>query len=145
MKKFLLFSISFVIHFALPAQVNNDIYLSKAGTITIKDSAYSYIKFVKHSDLWFGKEFYLTTNKLKSEGTYTNKDLSRPIGIINHYREEGWLDFATEYNDAHSLITKTVYFTNGNIKSYTTFKNNRTISIKEWNLAGKAVKKKTSH
>jgi antitoxin component YwqK of YwqJK toxin-antitoxin module len=118
----------------------SSIYLSADGRVTTKDNAHSYVQFFKYSDLWLGKEYYIKSEVLKSEGNYRENNLSKPIGICNFYSEDGNLDNVKEYDDSHKLISTTYYYANGNKRSEVIYKDNGVVYQTEWDDTGKKIR-----
>jgi antitoxin component YwqK of YwqJK toxin-antitoxin module len=114
-------------------------YYGKNGKETTKDSAASYVKFFRQANLWHGMEYYTKKPVLKSEGDYNETNLQTAVGSVNHYKEDGKLDYTIEYADGKPL-TKTYFYNSGNKKSYTTFSDNGIQLQKGWDDAGKEIK-----
>jgi hypothetical protein len=111
----------------------------KNGKETSKDSAVSYVKFFKQADMWHGMEYYSKKNALKSEGDYSDKNLNTAIGSVNYYKEDGVLDYTTEYADG-KILNKTYFYKSGNKKSYTVYSDNGVQMQKGWDDSGKELK-----
>ncbi|MDB5250094.1 MAG: hypothetical protein JWQ40_4488 [Segetibacter sp.] len=114
-------------------------YYGRNGKETTKDSAVTYAKFFRQANLWHGMEYYTKRLVLKSEGDYNEPKLETAVGSVNHYKEDGKLDYTMEYADGKPL-TKTYYYNSGNKKSYTTFSENVIGLQKGWDDAGKEIK-----
>lgn len=114
-------------------------YYGKNGKETTKDSAVSYVKFFRQANLWHGMEYYTKRNILKSEGDYNEANLETAVGSVNNYKEDGKLDYTTEYVDG-KLIDKTYFYKSGNKKSWMSYTDKGVQLTKGWDEAGKEIK-----
>ncbi|GEO10702.1 energy transducer TonB [Segetibacter aerophilus] len=141
MKRILL--VAFVMAFAYaPSFSQSDTtikYYSKNGKETTKDSAASYVKFFRQSNLWHGMEYYTKRNVLKSEGDYNETNLQTAVGSVNYYKEDGKLDYTTEFADGKPL-NKTYFHKSGDKKSYTLYSDKGIQLQKGWDESGKELK-----
>src|SRR3982750_1644357 len=87
-------------------------YYGKDGKEIVKDSAVSFVKFFKRSNLWHGMEYDLKKNILKSEGDYNEANLATGVGGVNHFNEDGKLNYTMEYADGKP-IERTYYYKSG--------------------------------
>jgi hypothetical protein len=113
------------------------IYFSKEEKEITKDSAFSYVTFMKKDNLWHGRGFYVKNSSLKSDGYYADKNFSKPVGSLKNYKEDGSLHFTTEYNNGEP-VEKTFYYKNGNKKSWISYKGEQN-EEKGWDEKGKEI------
>ena len=114
-------------------------YYNKDGKEVVKDSAVSYVKFFRQANLWHGMEYDIKKNTLRSEGDYNEANLATGVGSVNHFKDDGTLDYTMEYTDG-KLVERTYFYKSGNKKSYTMYgENGRQIS-RAWDDNGKEIK-----
>jgi hypothetical protein len=121
------------------SQSDTTIKYYKNGRETTKDSASSYVKFFKQATLWHGIEYYSKNNVMKSEGDYSGTNLLTPISSVNNYKEDGVLDYTTEFAEG-KILNKTYFYKSGNKKSYTVYSDNGVQMQKGWDDSGKELK-----
>jgi len=114
-------------------------YYSKDGKEVPKESAVSFIKFFKQSGLWHGKEYDMKKNILTSEGDYNETNPATGVGGVNHFKEDGTLDYTMEYGDG-KLLERTYFYKSGNKKAYTMYGENGKQISKAWDDNGKEIK-----
>lgn len=114
-------------------------YYTKDGLETIKDSAYAFVRFYKQNNVWHGKDYYVKTAMLKSEGDYAGNNVKTPLGTFNNYNEEGKLDFIATYNNGQ-LVEKTFYYKNGSKKAWVSIDQNGVKQQKGWDENGTEIK-----
>jgi antitoxin component YwqK of YwqJK toxin-antitoxin module len=141
MKRLLLFAVLLsMLYFPSFSQSDTTVrYLSKTGKETTKDSAFSYVKFYKHSDQWHAAEYYMQKGTLKSEGNYEQPNFDTPVGSFNNYKEDGKLDFTSEYVDG-KLLEKIYYYKNGEKRSWIHYSDKEPPLQKGWDESGKEIK-----
>jgi len=138
MKLKLLFTIWALPFFSFAQQDPAVIYKNRAGENTTKDSAYSYQEITKNGSVWHAKEYYTTNNILKSEGDYTDKNITMPTGRVDNYLQDGTL--ATTYNYINGkLADKTYYYKSGIKKAYISYNNGETNQQKGWDENGSEI------
>lgn len=115
------------------------VYLAKDAHETIKDSAYSFIKLYRQNNIWHGKEYYLKSGILKSEGDYSDKSGKVPISTFMNYTELGKLDFTVSYDNGKPNEA-TYYYKSGNKKSWAAFDDKGVKQQKGWDEIGKEIK-----
>ena len=114
-------------------------YYGKNGKETTKDSAVSYVKFLRQAGLWHGMEYDAKRNVLKSEGDYNEANLQTAVGSVNNYNEDGKLDYTIDYADGKPL-NKTYFHKSGDRKSYTVY-GDKGIELQiGWDENGKEIK-----
>lgn len=114
-------------------------YLAKDGGETAKENAYTQMRFYKVNNTWHGKESYLKSGVLKSEGDYADSNVKTPIGTFNNYTETGKLDFVATYTDGE-VNEITYYNKRGTKKSWIAFENKKVKQQKGWDESGKELK-----
>ncbi|HEX8278798.1 MAG TPA: energy transducer TonB [Segetibacter sp.] len=114
-------------------------YYGKNGKQSTKDSAVSFVKFFKQANMWHGMEYYSKRGLLKSEGDYNEPNLETAVGTISNYKEDGKLDYTTEYVDG-KLLDKTYYYKSGNKKSWMSYTDKGVQMTKGWDETGKEIK-----
>jgi hypothetical protein len=114
-------------------------YYGKNGRETNKDSAVSYVKFFKQANMWHGVEYYMKRASMKSEGVYNEMNLGRAVGTVSNYKEDGKLDYESEYADG-KILNKTYYYNSGKKKSYTAYSDKGVPMQKGWDENGKELK-----
>jgi hypothetical protein len=114
-------------------------YYGKNGKETNKDSAVSYVKFFKQANMWHGMEYYMKRGILKSEGDYNEMNLGTAVGTVSNYKEDGKLDYESEYSDG-KILNKTYYYNSGKKKSYTAYSDKGVPMQKGWDENGKELK-----
>jgi len=115
-------------------------YYTKDNHQTIKDSAYAFVKFYKQGDVWHGKDYYVKTGKLKSEGNYADSSVKTPLGLFNNYSEGGKLDNVSTYTNGKP-VEITFYYEGGNKKSWISFDEKGVKQQKGWDENGKEIEK----
>ncbi|HTL07162.1 MAG TPA: hypothetical protein VL307_02855 [Chitinophagaceae bacterium] len=115
------------------------LYYSNNGAVTVKDSAFAVVKFYKQNGVWHGKDYYMKTNILKSEGDYASNNLDTPLGVFNNYNEAGKLDFTASYDNG-KLLERTYYYKSGKKKSWISVDENGPKEQKGWDEDGKEIK-----
>ena len=114
-------------------------YYKLNGVATVKDSAYAVVKFYKQNGVWHGRDYYVKTNMLKSEGDYASDNTTTPLGLFNNYNEAGKLDFTASYNNG-KLTERTFFYKSGNKKSWILLDENGPKEQKGWDENGKEIK-----
>ncbi len=114
-------------------------FYDKNGKETTKDSAISHVKFFRQASLWHGMEYDTKRNVLKSEGDYNETNLATAVGSVDHYKEDGKLDFTIDYADGKPL-SKTYFHKSGDKKSYTVYSDKGIETQKGWDENGKEIK-----
>lgn len=115
------------------------IYINKDHKETTKDSAYSYLKFYKQDNDWYGREFYTKGNTIKSEGNYTDSTLTKRTGLYKFYKEDGTLDYTANFIK-DTLTERIYYYKNGAKKSSIVYGANHTSTQKGWDENGNEIK-----
>src|ERR1043166_4496710 len=133
----LLSSIFWFIQLAV-AQQDSVNYIKKNGDQTTKDSAFLYTIFGKHGNVWHGKTYYASNNKLQSDGDFADMDCNIPLGAFTNYKEDGTLDNTAIYDNG-KLSEKTYYYKNGNKKSHVVFNGDKITEQKGWDENGKEI------
>jgi hypothetical protein len=111
------------------------VYLGYDG-VTTKDSANTYIKFYKEGDVWYGKEYYLPTGILKSEGHYKEPNYLTAIRTFKNYSRKGTLVNITVMNDSSHLLERTYYHRNGRKQVFMKFHRDRPLEKTCWDSSG---------
>lgn len=115
------------------------VYISKTNTETTRDSAAGYTKFYRKDNLWYGKTYDIKTNVLKSEGSYVEKNSTRPTGSFKNYNEKGGLDNIAEWDNGKPL-ERTWFYKNGSKKSWISYSDKGENPQKGWDETGKEIK-----
>jgi hypothetical protein len=114
------------------------IHLGEYG-ISVKDSATSVIKLYKDSSLWHGKEYYINTNVVKSEGFYRDSNWTTPTGTFRNYAKDGTLTNISVLDESSNLVERTYFFRNGNKRSQVIVSSDGTATQKCWDSLGNEV------
>ncbi|CAN5411923.1 hypothetical protein BH10BAC2_BH10BAC2_42190 [soil metagenome] len=140
MKYILSFLTIFILisHCCLAQKDSSIIYMSKEGKETTKDSAYTYKIITQKDKLWYGRNYFVKTNALQSEGNFADVKCSIPVGVFNNYSEDGSL-FSTAFYDNGKVKEITFYYKNGNKKAYTAYNNDNISAEKGWDENGKEI------
>jgi hypothetical protein len=113
-------------------------YLSKYGIETAKDSASHLLKLYRQDNLWYGKAYDIKTGMLKWEGSYAEKNASKPTGSFKNYNDKGVLDNLAEWDNG-KLLERTYFYKNGSKRSWISHREKPT-QQKGWDEAGKEIK-----
>jgi len=140
MKPYIFYLLMLLCNCCFAQSDTSNFYYSQYGLETTKDSAYAVVKFYKQNNVWHGKDYYMKTDILKSEGDYASNDIKTPLGTFNNYDEEGKLDFIAAYNNGQ-LIEKTFYYKNGSKKSWVSIYENVVKQQKGWDEKGREINK----
>lgn len=106
---------------------------------TTKDSADSYIVFVKEGELWHGKKYDLPAGTLVSEGTYRKGELGKRVGSYKQYNDAGNIKSTAMYNDTSLLLERVYFYKSGKKQSSITFDGVKDHINKCWDEAGNEV------
>lgn len=112
------------------------VYFNDEGISTSKDSAVTYMKFFKQSNIWHGVEYYAKTQIVKSEGNFAD-DRKTPVGKFKNYTAKGELDYEANYQK--DAVEKTWFYKNGAKKSWILYTSNK-IDQKGWDESGKEIR-----
>jgi hypothetical protein len=114
------------------------VYLTEFGDTT-KQNAYTYTKFYKQDNLWHGKEYFIKTGILKSEGNYREKNFDHPVGAFKNYNEKGVLFSINAFNDSSRLLERTYFYENGMKQGWMLYTDSRNYEQKCWDSLGKEM------
>ncbi len=116
------------------------IFVAKDGHQTTKDSAYNCVKMYRLNNAWHGKDFYMKTGVLKSEGDYADNSIKTPVGSFNNYSEDGKLLIVASYTDGKP-DEATYYYKSGKKKSWASFNEKQEVKDqKGWDESGAEIK-----
>lgn len=115
------------------------VYLNKANTTTVKDSAFSVLKIYRENDAWHGREYYLKNDVLKSEGNFESNSIDRRIGSFKNFTDSGQLDFVVSYEN-YQPAEFTYYYKDGSKKSWLQLSGTNIKAQTGWDESGKEIK-----
>ena len=84
-------------------------------------------------------EYDTKKNVWLSEGDYNETNLQTAVGSVNHFKEDGKLDFTIDYADGKPL-SKTYFHKSGDRKSYTVYSDKGIETQMGWDENGREIK-----
>ena len=114
------------------------VYLNKVNAVTAKDSAFSVMKIYRLDNAWHGREYYLKSDVLKSEGDFESNTIDKPVGTFKNFTEDGQLDFAAVYEN-YEPVEFTYYYKDGVKKSWMQLTGGKVKVQKGWDESGKEI------
>ncbi len=118
MKHLLLFSMATATCVIGFSQADTTLIYFSGYQETTKDNADSYIKFYKQDNVLHGKQYFMRTGTLKSEGNYGEEKNGKLIGPVKYYSEKGILISIQLYNDSSEAVERTYYYDDGKKQSW---------------------------
>jgi antitoxin component YwqK of YwqJK toxin-antitoxin module len=103
------------------AQVDTSyLYFDQKWSESTKENAYYYSKIYNNGRHWKKVDYWINTNKIYREGSYSDKDLRKREGTVMEYFESGALKDSVQYEDNKKKAVW-YYYENGKNRSYATF------------------------
>lgn len=68
-------------------------------------------------------QYFINSGKLKFEGTFSEKQYSKPVGTIKYYSEKGFLKSNALFSDSSTAMERTYCYENGNKRSWINYAN----------------------
>ena len=115
--RFVLFSITFTVSFiSLEAQDTTLVYFTRDWKLTDQSGAVFYRKKFLQSGLWIARDYFVSTNVLQMEGSFSDPDGKFRVGVFKYYQPDGTMTRSEKY-DNNRLVHVGYYFPSGKLKA----------------------------